>query len=269
MPGPRDYTPSTLKRLHMLSGNECAAPDCNKTLIARDGHTLISKICHIEAADKKGPRYRKSMTDDERRCFDNLILLCDECHNMVDNFANEEKYTVSLLKQWKTEHEGLYLSKLASNPSLIKDAVIAISKINFDGDLQDRLKSPAPFNIEEKILYNDIKYNKSLIDEYKVFYPKINALYNELENQGTFKKEKLLRYIHQTYLRIKGLYIGASTDQHEIIKKNSDNIIEDVLSELLNAVTKDGKSYQEDVEFCISIVMVDAFMRCKILEEPK
>ena len=92
---------STVKRLCTLSGNQCAAPGCTKSLIARDGKTIVSKICHIEAANENGPRFNPGMEDDERRHFDNLILLCDECHRMIDNQENEKKYPVVLLKEWK------------------------------------------------------------------------------------------------------------------------------------------------------------------------
>lgn len=65
----RQCTPTTVKRLHTLSGNQCAAPDCTRPLIAKDGETIISKIAHIEAASEKGPRYNPNMTNDERRHF--------------------------------------------------------------------------------------------------------------------------------------------------------------------------------------------------------
>ena len=81
----RDYKPNTIKRLHTISGNQCAAPDCTRKLIARDGDTIVSKICHIEGASENGPRWNPSMDDDQRRHIDNLILLCDECHNIIDN----------------------------------------------------------------------------------------------------------------------------------------------------------------------------------------
>jgi hypothetical protein len=85
----RQYKRSTVRRLDTLSGNECAYPNCSRKLIAEDGISIISKICHIAAASKEGPRFDKDMTDDERRGFDNLILLCDEHHVMIDNKANE------------------------------------------------------------------------------------------------------------------------------------------------------------------------------------
>ena len=101
----RQYKPSTVRRLDTLSGNECAHPDCSKKLIAEDGVSIISKICHIAAASKEGPRFDDNMTDEERRGFDNLILLCDEHHVMIDNKENEAQYPTSILKEWKHSHE--------------------------------------------------------------------------------------------------------------------------------------------------------------------
>ena len=44
------------------------------------------------------------MNNDERRSFDNLILLCDEHHQIIDNKINEKKYTKSLIHEWKKKH---------------------------------------------------------------------------------------------------------------------------------------------------------------------
>lgn len=264
----RDYTDRTLKRLHTLSGNQCACPECTKPLIARDRKTVVSKICHIEGASKNGPRYNPSMTDNDRRHYDNLILLCDECHDIIDNPDNEKKYPTPLLKQWKKDHEGKMFFKLATQPSLLIDAVNAIIKIDTEEDPALVEADIKPFRIEEKITQNSIRRNKSMIEEYKVFYTKINSLYSELESQGSFKKEKLLRYIKKLYLKVKGKYVGNASNEMEIIRNNADNIIEDIQDILSKKILSIDGTYQEDVEFGIEIIMVDAFMRCKILEEP-
>ena len=265
---PRQYKPSTIRRLDTLSGNECAAPDCTRPLIARDGETIISKICHIEAASANGPRYNPEMTDDERRHFDNLILLCDECHSIIDNKENEHKCPGSMLKEWKKNHESRQLYQLSLNPSLLTIAIDIISNASFDEKTSKLDESTEPFKIEDKLKYNAIKRNKTLIDEYKIFYTKISSLYNELERQGSFKKEKLLRTIKQIYLKVKGCYVGDSKNPMERIRENADNIIEDVENTLLELAEKDNKHFREDISFGISIIMVDAFIRCKILEEP-
>jgi hypothetical protein len=265
----RQYTPTTIKRLHLLSGNQCAVPGCSRSLIASDGETIISKICHIEAAGEDGPRYNPAMSDDDRRHFNNLILLCDEHHSIIDNKVNEAAYTVSTLKELKKNHENKLLhKKIISNYSLLKLAIDAIAEIDFD-ESDDQNSVPASFYIEDKISYNAIKRNKPLIDEYKIFYSRLNGLYSELEIQGSFKKNKLLQNIKRIYLKFKGKYVGDSPNVMDLVRANADNIIEDIEQELMNLIERDSKYFEEDITFGVSIIMVDAFMRCKILEEPK
>ena len=263
----RQYKPSTIRRLDILSGNECSAPDCTNKLIARDGQTIVSKICHIEAASINGPRFNSDMTDDERRHFDNLILLCDECHSIIDNPENESDYPVELLKDWKKEHEGKrQYSILTQRTSLLDSAIRAISDFEFDDD-SDKLEVPKAFKPIDKIVYNSVKRNKNLIQEYSVFFPKINAIYEELESQGSFRKEKLLRNIKMLYSRIKGVYVADSDDELKIIQENADNIIEDIENQLLQMVDNNS-STKEDIAFALPVIIVDAFLRCKILENP-
>ena len=264
----RQYKPSTVRRLDTLSGNKCAAPDCTRNLIARDHETIISKICHIEAANKNGPRYNPTMSDDDRRHFTNLILLCDECHTMIDNKENEKKYPKELLFEWKEKHESkLKFTILSKNPLLINQAINGIASLNFEEDLKKYSSDLKAFAIDQKINYNGLKRNKTLIQEYAKFYPKINSLYSALEKEGSFKKEKLLRNIQLLYVRTKGSYVNGAADELNEIFKNADNIFEEIEDELLKSVDA-SQSVGEDISFAIPIVMVDAFIRCKILENP-
>ena len=263
----RQYKPSTVRRLDTLSCNQCANPECNRKLIAKDGETIVSKICHIEAASQNGPRYNPHMTDDERRDFDNLILLCDECHSIIDNKDNETKYTVSLLKEWKRNHEDkCRQGKLIKNPKLINQAINAIASIEFEEESDDA--SLNAFNIDKKIEYNSVKEYKYVIEEYSKYYGKLNSLYSELEKQGSFKKEKLLKIIRNLYLKIKGEIVDAQDNEFEIIQQNADKILKTVEERLWTIINK-KQSSEDDVYIAIPIIIVDAFMRCKILEEPK
>ena len=263
----RQYKPSTVRRLDTLSCNQCANPECNRKLIAKDGETIVSKICHIEAASQNGPRYNPHMTDDERRDFDNLILLCDECHSIIDNKDNETKYTVSLLKEWKRNHEDkCRQGKLIKNPKLINQAINAIASIEFEEESDDA--SLNTFDINKKIEYNSVKEYKYIIEEYSKYYGKLNSLYSELEKQGSFKKEKLLKIIRNLYLKIKGEIVDAQDNEFEIIQQNADKILKTVEERLWTIINK-KQSSEDDVYIAIPIIIVDAFMRCKILEEPK
>ena len=263
----RQYKPSTVRRLDTLSGNECSAPDCEKALVAKDGVSIISKICHIEAASSDGPRYNPQMSDDERRHFNNLILLCDECHTIIDNIENEALYPVDLLQEWKANHHSKITQRLQAKKSLLKLAIDAIADGNFEGGNEEE-ESTSPYQIDKKIEYNAVVRNRPLIDEYKVYYNQLSSLYDELESHGSFKKDKLLRNIRRIYLKVKGNYISSSDNEIESIKDNADNIIEDIEDILINTDGLASGNCDEDISFGISVVMVDAFMRCKILEEP-
>ena|GEM_PF-2486399 len=102
--GPRDYKISEIKRLFVESHNQCAEPNCPNSLMAEDNTTVIGKICHIEAANKNGPRFNGDMNNDQRRSYENLILLCDEHHRIIDNPQNESKYNTEKLVEWKQNH---------------------------------------------------------------------------------------------------------------------------------------------------------------------
>lgn len=99
---------STLNRLFALSGNECAYPSCKQILVDNSGN-FTANVCHIEAANIKGERYNLKQSDEERRAFENLILLCPTHHSVTNNTV---EYTVSKLKKMKESHEKLY----ANNP---------------------------------------------------------------------------------------------------------------------------------------------------------
>lgn len=264
----RDYTRSTIRRLDILSGNQCAAPDCDRKLLARDGESIVSKICHIEAASPEGPRWNPDMSDYDRRHFSNLILLCDECHTIIDNKDNENDYPVDLLKCWKFDHESKRTYEvLIEHPSLLGTVVDALADLDLDSSSDEQHKIQS-FDIQEKIEYNAVKRNRALIEENKVFYPKLSALYESLEEEGSFKKQNLLRNIRRLYLQIKGRYVEDCPEPMEVVRVHSDDIIEDVQDELLVLVETGNRNSPEDVAFGVSVVMVDAFMRCKILEVP-
>lgn len=98
----RNITLNTIKKLYALSGNRCANPDCQRELIQNG--TQLGEIAHICAASPSGPRYDLSMTDDKRRDYANLILLCGDCNKIIDD--NPDKYPVGLLREWKQVHES-------------------------------------------------------------------------------------------------------------------------------------------------------------------
>ncbi|OFY22722.1 MAG: hypothetical protein A2W98_05380 [Bacteroidetes bacterium GWF2_33_38] len=120
-------TLKTVKKLFALSGNVCAFhdPQCNENMVDEKGN-VIGKICHIEAANKKGERFNEKSNDEVRRDFDNLILLCDKHHIETNNVV---KYKVDVLQKMKEEHEMKFINnKFKVTDDTIADAIIKYEK---------------------------------------------------------------------------------------------------------------------------------------------
>lgn len=120
----KNPTPATIKALFAQSGNGCAFPDCSHTLID-DRHLFVGELCHINAVAKKDARFDSSLSDDNLRSYENLILLCHAHHKRVDSF--EEEYTVEILKEMRIQHERQQQAKSFAPPdTAVVDASIQL-----------------------------------------------------------------------------------------------------------------------------------------------
>lgn len=267
----RQYPTLTIKKLYGLSGNKCAFPNCDVTFLNWEDDTNFSNICHIEDANQsthKADRYNPSMTSRERANYNNLILLCPN-HHIETN--NPEKYTVDILRNIKRNHEEDVLRKLSGhnlitkNPSALNIVIGSLGGSIFNGtNANEPLSAPDP---EEKILYNNVIHYKAIIEEYKVYQGRLNKIYEEIEKQGSTKKEFVLLNIKTAYLNERKKYNGIDE-----IRANADNIIENVEAKLWDIIesSSNGNTHLpiEAIQISLYVVLVDAFMRCNILEEP-
>jgi len=95
-------TKETLRELFLKSGNLCAFPGCNALIMDKEGR-FIAELCHIEAAEKGGERFNEKMTNEERRAFGNLVILCHE-HHVVTNDVGS--WQVARMQEMKANHES-------------------------------------------------------------------------------------------------------------------------------------------------------------------
>jgi hypothetical protein len=65
----------------------------------------IAQKAHIYAFSDDGPRANPGITDEEINSIDNLMLVCHECHEKIDDKKDGGRYNAGLLQQWKAEHE--------------------------------------------------------------------------------------------------------------------------------------------------------------------
>lgn len=113
------------------------------------------------------------------------------------------------------------------------------------------------FEIEAKISFNNLSiYAKDAIDQYKIYYINVQEIYSEYARQGKTKSMAVLQKLHRIYV---GLKSQASGDALFIAIKN----------EIINQIgNKNNNLSQEQLEMCVEMLMVHAFMECKIFEKP-
>lgn len=98
---------SVARELWLLSGNECAWPGCTTRLL-NENDDWIGEIAHICGVKKKSARYDVDMTNEERRAYENLLILCPTHHEQVDSKNGSSIHTVADLKRIKQEHEDRF-----------------------------------------------------------------------------------------------------------------------------------------------------------------
>lgn len=97
-----------IRALFARSGNRCAFPGCTAPLV-NEKNQFIAQVCHIEAAEAGGERFNATQTDEQRRAYQNLILLCYP-HHIETN--DEHLYTAAQLSSMKSNHERIFGQKL-------------------------------------------------------------------------------------------------------------------------------------------------------------
>ncbi|MGW1042159.1 HNH endonuclease [Streptomyces sp. NPDC002547] len=97
------------RKLTQRSGNICAFPGCGLLLTAQgtpeDPVVVLGEMAHIVAESPNGPRGDSPLTPEERNRYENLILLCNQHHQLIDSEGALAKYTVERLHAMKETHE--------------------------------------------------------------------------------------------------------------------------------------------------------------------
>ncbi|TMJ19203.1 MAG: hypothetical protein E6G92_05215 [Alphaproteobacteria bacterium] len=109
----------TRLRLFADSAGFCQNPGCSRELFTElpSGHVHIGELAHIFAASDAGPRGNTELSEEERGTYENLILLCANCHTIIDKAPDD--FPDALIRHWKRERverlAGLFgATKLAS-----------------------------------------------------------------------------------------------------------------------------------------------------------
>lgn len=169
----------------------------------------------------------------------------------------------------------LTLEKRREIPSLIA-AIVKYLGAECVGMDDDPGKIPKGFKTDEKISYNAVVRYKEIIENFSVYYDLCNTHLNIYDNAHIKGKARILQCVHIWYMEEKGKILASFKDSKldniEIVKQNSDELIDRVKAKIYEAVNHAANSkelYLEDLEIGVICFTCYCFMECKILEKPK
>ena len=148
-----------------------------------------------------------------------------------------------------------------ADPKKMESNLTTIIKILSKEDWGVDLPQPEiePFNIENKITYNQLDSARGIIDDFKIHYYRIDKIYSDFDKQGVNKSLSILNGIRSEYLQISNS--ADSPDQCFF------SIIEKVINKI-RASANYTPIHDEELVLCVQILVVDSFIRCKIFKNP-
>jgi hypothetical protein len=121
---------TTQRKLFVLSGNQCAMPDCTHPLY--EDIYYLGEIAHVYPVGGKGaPRFDPAITEDFIDSYENLLVVCKICHSKVDYHPTE--YSAEDLFAIKKAHEANFagmsvteqLKRIAKDAFMLRDERLA------------------------------------------------------------------------------------------------------------------------------------------------
>ena len=173
----------------------------------------------------------------------------------------------SIVNKGITKQKEIYelvKSELGNDIDIVKvDTNLAtIINILAAENLSENVESPEinVFEIDNKIEFNDLLGVKGTIDDYKIYYHKIDEKYSEFDKEGSNKSLSVFQIIRKQYTKL----LSESVTSQEVFLGVANNVLDIILK---------SKNYREipyeELELCVDILIVDAFVRCKIFRNPE
>ena len=128
----RQITPMTRVLLAVRAGGRCQFGNHNKYLF-RHGLTFtegnFAEAAHIVAFRQRGPRGRAArLTKAQINAVGNLMLLCPDCHTLIDRAP--ESHPATKLRMMKQQHEQRILVQTAAGPEQMTRLVALTATID-------------------------------------------------------------------------------------------------------------------------------------------
>ncbi len=115
-----------------------------------------------------------------------------------------------------------------------------------------------PFQIADKISYNELGAVNDTIKDFAIYFAKMDGIYSDFDNAGVNKSTAVLSAIRKEYTNNKSKY-----DNINLFRK-----IKEGVKNKIKTSSNFTEMSDEELDLCVDILVVDAFIRCKIFENP-
>lgn len=185
----------------------------------------------------------------ETDCYDDKRILRDVSAKDIDTIRKLASYLEkSILPATADERRPSVITYVINR---LADEPLAEIAVNPD------TKS---FDLEPKIDFNSLKKWRDIISEYTVFSLLVDKIYRAYDEQGVNKSFAVLSSLHDLYINLASELTG-------------DALFDKLLESVYEIVNKDYKCNEsltrEELQMNIKIVLVDAFVKCKIFKKPE
>jgi hypothetical protein len=150
----RNYSDKTLKLLWGRAAGRCAIPICRIELFVTEPNYNpiwnIGEMGHVVGSSDAGPRADSSLKLGERDEYENLILLCRNCHSKIDGLA--PIYPESRLLEIKANHESWVRTALPERgfSDVAWETILLQGEFQFDSSTIP--EALAPDQLEEQLI---------------------------------------------------------------------------------------------------------------------
>ena len=166
---------------------------------------------------------------------------------------------IETLKKIDTYLDAQFPNNIAQEriPSNIVSIIEVLSEAYLNPD-NYQISEIASFEVQAKIDFNKLDEVSDLIKEFSVFSTVIDQKYSEFDKSGINRSNSVLSRIRSEYLNCTN-----TTTADERFMSVTNNI-----SEFVSQNWKKTDIPREELDLCVQIIVVDAFIRCKIFRNP-